>query len=162
MEAVEVIRSKKVHLARLANQNGAAGEMLAVETVANWIPRPKGEPLKLLLAELAASGVSLKPSSFDAIAVAAEVDFSRSESSRSELDRMVFIEIKTSRQERVRSSFCGFFFAFTESEIAAADQLAHRHKVALFNQITGELLLTSVSEILSRAKSMTWQVSVQL
>jgi diketogulonate reductase-like aldo/keto reductase len=75
---------------------------------------------------------------------------------------MIFIEIKTSNQPRVKAGFEGFFFALTESEIAAADQLGQRHKVSLFNRLSGELPITSVSEILDRSKSLNWQVSVQL
>ncbi|PTQ12105.1 hypothetical protein CLG96_05940 [Sphingomonas oleivorans] len=151
-----------MHLARLANQGGAAGEIEAIAAVADWIPRPKGLGLKVLLAELARAGVSIKPSSFDAIAVASEVNFQSPESTRLALENMVFIEIKASNQERVKPGFEGFFFALTESEIAAADQLGSRHRVALFNRLSGELLLTSVPEILHRSKSMTWQLSVQL
>ena len=65
-------------------------------------------------------------------------------------------------QTRVQPGFKGFFFALTESEIAAAERLGSRHRVALFNNSTGELLITSVPEIISRAKSMNWQLSVQL
>jgi len=75
---------------------------------------------------------------------------------------MCFIEIKSANQSRVKPGFNGFFFALTESEISAADQLKERHRVALYNKVTGEVLLTSVTEILARAKSSTWQVSVQL
>jgi hypothetical protein len=58
--------------------------------------------------------------------------------------------------------FSGFFFALTESEIAAAELLGHRHRVALFNNLTGELLISSVPDIIARTRSMTWQLSVQL
>ncbi|GAB3836001.1 hypothetical protein GCM10028821_33690 [Hymenobacter jeollabukensis] len=75
---------------------------------------------------------------------------------------MVFIEIKTANQARVKDDFSGFFFALTESEIAAAEALGTRHRVALFNNITGAALLTSVADIMARAKSSSWQVSVQL
>lgn len=58
--------------------------------------------------------------------------------------------------------FGGFFFALTEGGINAGQQLGERHKVALHNTNSGEVLITSVAEIRSRARSMTWQVSVQL
>ncbi len=128
----------------------------------DWVPRPRGPQLKALLGLLAESGVSIKGSSFDAIAVAEPVDFSDIPAVRSALASMIFIEIKSSNQARTREGFAGFFFALTESEIAAADALKERHKVALFNKLTNELLLTSIPEILARAKSTTWQLSVQL
>ena len=130
----------------------------------HWVPRPKGKGLKILLATLAESGVSIKGSSFDAIACedSDRIDFTDSISVRAALPRMMFIEIKTANQARVRPGFSGFFFALTESEIMAAEVLKSRHCVALYNKLSGELLLTSVSDILARAKSMNWQLSVQL
>ena len=74
----------------------------------------------------------------------------------------VFIEIKTANQPRVKPEFAGFFFALTETEILVAEQLGGRHKVDLYNNLTGELLLTTVSEILGRSRSTNWQVSGQL
>jgi hypothetical protein len=162
MNAIELIRAKRVHLARLANQSGAAGESTVLASSASWVPRPKGVPLRLLLSELRDGGIEIKPSSFDAIAAAEQVDFLSAESIRANLHKMIFIEIKTANQPRVRPGFNGFFFALTESEIAAADQLGDRHKVALFNRVTDELLITSIPEILKRSRSVTWQVSVQL
>lgn len=162
MDAVELIRNKRVHLARLANESGASGEAALIARSDAWIARPKGTSLKLLLNELRQTGIEIKASSFDAIAGADSVDFQSVESVRASLHQLVFIEIKTANQPRVRPGFQGFFFAFTENEINAADQLGDRHRVALFNRITGELLITSIHEILSRSKSLTWQVSVQL
>jgi hypothetical protein len=75
---------------------------------------------------------------------------------------MTFIEIKAATQTRVKEGFAGFFFALTEGEIAAADALGVQHRVALYNRISGELLLTSVPEILARSRSLNWQLSVQL
>jgi hypothetical protein len=128
----------------------------------NWQPRPRGPLLRTLLEELAATGINIKGSSFDAIHLPSAIDFSDREQVRGAIADMVFIEIKTANQERVQPGFNGFFFALTESEIAAADALGARHRVALFNSRTEELLLTSVPEIIARTKSMTWQLSVQL
>jgi len=164
MSLVEIIKAKRAHLARFANQNGAAGEASVLAEMANWIPRPKGKALQVLLASLDASGISIKSSSFDAIALppAYQLDFLNSSQVTAALPLMCFIEIKSANQSRVKPGFNGFFFALTESEISAADQLKERHRVALYNKVTGEVLLTSVTEILARAKSSTWQVSVQL
>lgn len=164
MNPLELIEAKRKHLARFANQGGASGEARVLLEKEHWIPRPKGASLKLLLAALADSGVKIKGSSFDAIALPAEkpVDFSDPSSIRAVLHDMTFIEIKTANQERVREGFTGFFFALTEGEIMASELLGERHRVALYNKLSGELLITSVSEILSRTKSMNWQLSVQL
>jgi hypothetical protein len=78
------------------------------------------------------------------------------------LKEMHFIEIKTASQARVKADFSGFFFALTENEILASEALGEKHKVALYNKHTGDIVLTTVSEILSRARSTTWQVSIQL
>jgi len=151
-------------MARLANQNGAKGEVHAIDSTDNWIPRPKGQELKNLLAALEKTGISIKRSSFDAISLPSSVniDFNDSDSIESSISKLVFIEIKTANQDRVKEDFSGFFFALSESEIAAADVLGDRHKVALFNNKTGAKLITSVPEIIAKSRSTNWQVSVQL
>ena len=164
MKPVELIEAKRKHLARLANQSGASGELAIIESMEHWLPRPKGAGIKVLLQTLKEAGISIKPSSFDAISFpgAQDIDFTNASVVAALLPSMVFIEIKTSNQERVKPDFTGFFFALTESEISAAEALGNRHKVAMYNKRTGELWLTSVPEILARAKSTNWQVSVQL
>lgn len=164
MNPVDVIKSKKQHLARYANENGSNGELVTIESNENWISRPKGNELKLLLSALEDTGVSIKRSSFDALSIpkGITVDFNDLESIKNSLAEISFIEIKTANQDRVKADFSGFFFALTENEIKAAEALGKRHQVALFNKKTSEVLITSVAEIINRAKSSTWQVSVQL
>lgn len=162
MDLLEIITAKRVHVDRMAAQSGAAGELRAIATTERWIPRPKGPGLKILLAELQATGIKIKGSSFDAITCPKPVDFLDPLDVRSSLGEMIFIEIKTANQARIKSGFGGFFFAITENEISAADQLGSRHLVALFNKISGEVQITSVPHILARSRSMTWQLSVQL
>lgn len=162
MTPIELIISKRAHLARLASERGAVGEQAAIASMDQWVPRPKGRSLRTLLEELAATGITIRSSSFDALALPGSIDLDDRELLRAHLPAMTFIEIKTANQPRVRPGFGGFFFALTESEIAAADQLGSRHRVALFNNLTGELLLTSVPEIIARTKSTNWQLSVQL
>ncbi|HIF9513196.1 hypothetical protein [Photobacterium kishitanii] len=164
MNPIDVINSKKQHLARYANQNGSNGELITIESNDNWIPRPKGNELKLLLSALEETGISIKRSSFDALSIpkGVTVDFNDLESIKGSLSQIVFIEIKSANQDRVKEDFTGFFFALTENEIKAAEALGNRHQVALFNKKTSEILMTTVSEIINRAKSSTWQVSVQL
>ena len=141
-----------------------SGEIDVIDEMDNWVPRPRGEGLKVLLAALRETSVEIKGSSFDAIALpkTKEIDFTCATMVRDVLHSMVFIEIKTANQERVKDDFSGFFFALTESEISASDVLGVRHKVALYNKLTGSIILTSVPEIIERAKSTNWQVSVQL
>ena len=164
MNPIDVINSKKQHLARYANENGLNGELVTIESNENWIPRPKGNELKLLLSALEETGIIIKRSSFDALSIPKEVtvDFNDLESIKASLSDIVFIEIKSANQDRVKEDFTGFFFALTENEIKAAEALGNRHQVALYNKKTSEILMTSVSEIINRAKSSTWQVSVQL
>lgn len=164
LEPLEVINSKKEHLARLANQTGAAGEAFLVSSMNDLIPRPKGQQLKNLLAALENVDIKIKHSSFDAISLpdGKEVDLNNPESINSVIDELIFVEIKTANQDRVKESFTGFFFALTESEISASEALGNRHKVIFFNKITGNTLVTSIPEIINRAKSTNWQMSVQL
>jgi hypothetical protein len=163
-QAVELINLKRKHLKRLANKKGAAGEVEALARNSHFVPRPKGPALRVLMSELKKAGIDIKRSSFDAIAVPNGVTLELADpiSVRAALPVLVFVEIKTANQARVKPDFSGFFFAFTEGEITASDALGSRHCVMLLNQATGAMLLTSVPEILARAKSTTWQVSVQL
>ena len=164
MTPLDFLRAKRAHAARLANQSGASGERLAVAEMEHWIARPSGTGLKTLLKLLLDNGSAVKGSSFDVIHVPglSTLDFTNESDLRSAFPSMTFIEIKTATQSRVKPGFGGFFFALTESEITAAEILGARHRVALFNRLTGEVLLTSVSEILAKAKSSNWQLSVQL
>lgn len=164
MKPIEVIELKRKHLARFANQTGAEGEAHAVDSMNDWVPRPKGNELKILLSALKSSGVEIKHSSFDAISHpnAEQINFANPLEVEAAVNEMVFIEIKTANQERVKEDFSGFFFALTESEISASEVLHGRHKVALFNKRTGAIQMTTVPEIIARAKSANWQVSVQL
>lgn len=75
---------------------------------------------------------------------------------------MTFIEVKIATQERVKEDFSNFFFAFTENEITAAAQLGERCKVVLYNKHTKALLVSSLQQLMVRASSTTWQVSIQL
>ena len=161
MELWEVIAARKAHLNRLANQGGAAGETEAIVGM-DWLPRPRGREMSLLLNELSKTGISVKRSSFDAIAMPQPIKFKDPAVIQCHLEQMVFIEIKTANQSRVMPGFDRFFFALTENEISAAEQLGDRYRVALFNRRTKETLLTTVADIVARAKSTTWQVSVQL
>jgi hypothetical protein len=106
--------------------------------------------------------VTIKASSFDALAASEPLDFTNLERLRRQIGDVTFIEIKAANQPRVQPGFAGFFFALTESEISAADQLGPRHRLALFNNLSGELLITSVPDIIARSRSMNWQLSVQL
>ncbi|MDQ0840297.1 hypothetical protein [Sphingomonas faeni] len=162
MTPLEVITAKRAHLARFANEGGAAGEQQAIVAMDRWIPRPRGPDLVMLLEELASTGIVIKPSSFDALALPRLISMADRDQVRASLAEITFVEIKTSNQPRVKPGFSGFFFAITENEITAAEQLGIRHRIALFNKITNEILITSVSEILARTKSMNWQLSVQI
>ena len=131
----------------------------------HWIQRPNGgAQLNVLRAALDETGIAIKGSSFDVIVLpsAAQIDFFNAAEVRAALPNMCFVEIKTASQSRVKPGFDGFFFALTESEIVAAEVLGMCQRVALYNKHTGESLLTSISEILTRKKYSTWQLSVQL
>ena len=164
MDPTELLRRRRLHLDRLATTGGALGERAAAVQRADWIARPKGAALRNLLAVLAERGVTIRASSFDAVAVPPDVqlDLLDLASIREHIARLVFVEIKTARQPRVRPDFAGFFFALTEGEIEAAVALADQHCVALFNALTNEMTITTVAEILRRSRSTTMQISVQL
>lgn len=79
------------------------------------------------------------------------------------LKSLTFIELKTCNQKRVTTpDFRNFFFAITENEIIASELLGDRHIVVLHNKITGDKLVTTIPEIINRANSKNWQLSVSL
>ena len=164
MTLIDLVREKRAHVARVTNARGADGEIAAIAEMDNWVPRPKGPALKVLLSALQSRGISIKGSSFDAISVqdSRVVDFTKLDEVLDAIPQMCFVEIKSASQRRVKPGFDGYFFALTEAEIQAAEALGSQHVVALFNKLTGELLLSSVPEILARARSMNWQLSIQL
>lgn len=162
MTPLELVAARKAHLNRLANERGAEGERDVRVLMADWTPRPTGPRLRMLLSVLADAGKRIKASAFDALILPPLVDLDDAESIAAFLDEIIFIEIKTANQARVKPDFEGFFFALTENEIAASNLLGKQHCVALFNKVTGNILLTSVPEIVARAKSSTWQLSLQL
>ncbi|MEZ9266208.1 hypothetical protein AB4508_07595 [Vibrio splendidus] len=162
MKILDVIELNKVHLDRLSNQSGSNGEALAVEKYDDMIPRPRGKKLSNLLDVLAETGIEIKKTSFDALACPDGLDLGNLESIRNLIDQIVFIEIKTTKRKNVTDNFTGYYFGLTESEIDASKVLGDRHKVLLFNLNNRNTLFTSVPEILDRAKSQTWQVSVQI
>jgi hypothetical protein len=130
----------------------------------NWIPRPKGQQSKNLRAVLEESGIRIKPTAFDMISLppGRTANFDSIEDLRKVLPDMTFVEVKTATQDRVKAGFANFFFAFTENEISAASQLGARYKVALYNSRTKELVISSLPDVMARAGSTTWQVSIQL
>lgn len=160
----DLLEARRSQLARLATNNGLAGETSVLSLSENCIPRPKGKQSKNLRAALEESGIRIKSTAFDMILLPAgrKVDFDSIEDLREALPDMTFVEIKTATQARVKEGFANFFFAFTENEISAAAQLGTRYKVALYNSRTKELLIASLSDIVARAGSITWQVSIQL
>ena len=163
-QPLDLINLKRGHVKRLANQKGAAGEAEVLAANLHYTARPTGAALDILMTALKESGIVIKRSSFDAIALpeGRVVDFLDVTAVMASLPDMIFVEIKTASQARVRPDFSGFFFALTEGELVAAEALGDRHRVMLLNRATGTMLLTSVPEILARARSTNWQVSVQL
>ncbi|CAH7038726.1 conserved hypothetical protein [Vibrio chagasii] len=164
MNIIDILQLRKEHIDRLSSTSGSQGENLAIQKNQHWIERPKAKELNNLLTLLSESGINIKRASFDAIELpeGVSVDFSCLDSIKTSLPLMTFIEIKTTNKESVKEDFTGYFFAFTEGELHAAEQLGERHKVALVNKRTEHIIMSSVPDLLARAKSMNWQVSVQL
>ncbi|HBR1029607.1 TPA: hypothetical protein L9K80_003286 [Klebsiella quasipneumoniae subsp. similipneumoniae] len=166
MSLLELIESKKVHIARYSSENGMLGERSLLDSQALWIKRPKGKDMKNLLAALKQyEGIEIKASSFDFISIPENisVDFDDVSSLAGILKSLTFIELKTCNQKRVTNpDFRNFFFAITENEIVASELLGNRHIVVLHNKITGDKLVTTIPEIINRANSKNWQLSISL
>ena len=117
-QPIDLINLKREHVKRLANQNGAAGEANVLAANVHYVARPKGRCLDILMAALRESGIVVKRSSFDAVGLpqGRVVDFTDKDAVKANLEDMVFVEIKTANQARVRPDFSEFFFALTESD----------------------------------------------
>lgn len=164
MDIIDILQLRKEHVNRLSSTSGSQGENLAIQNKQQWIERPKAKELNNLLSLLSDCGINIKRTSFDAIELpeGVSINFNCLDSIKANLALMNFIEIKTTNKESVKEDFTGYFFAFTEGELHAAEQLGERHKVALVNKRTENIVMSSIPELLARAKSMNWQVSVQL
>ena len=161
MDLGDLLAQRNARIDRLSATSGVIAERTAIREM-NWRARPKGAEMSLVLRELEKSGVRIKSTSFDAIAGAQAIDFLDQKQIRRHLPSMVFIEIKSTKNKRVKEGFEGYFFALTENEIHAAEQLGEKYRVALINSLSSEMILTSVPTILRHAKSKNWQLSVQL
>jgi hypothetical protein len=164
METIkELLAGRRKHVKRLSNQKGANAELGLFES-GKYKKRPTGKEMKALLEAFVARKLNVKKSGFDAILVpeGITVDFSNTKSILASFDLLKFIEIKSTSKEKVKPGFGGYYFAFTESEMEAAEALGAQHMVLLVNTITGEKLATTIPELLKRASSKTWQMSVQL
>ena len=73
----------------------------------DWLPRPKGKDMGVLLDCLRNTGTLIKRSSFDAIALPKyiKVDFKDSEQVKRNLPDMIFISIKTVNQDGLAAIF---------------------------------------------------------
>lgn len=166
MNLLELIESKRVHIARYSSENGMLGEQSLLDSQALWIKRPKGKDMKNLLAALKQyEGIEIKASSFDFISIpeSVSIDFGDVSSLAGVLKSLTFIELKTCNQKRVTNpDFRNYFFAITENEIIASELLGDRHIVVLHNKITGDKLATTIPEIIKRANSKNWQLSISL
>lgn len=163
---LELIESKRAHIARYSSENGILGEHSLLDSQSLWIKRPKGKDMKNLLAALKQfEDIEIKASSFDFISIPknVSVDFSDINSLARILKLLTFIELKTCNQKRVTTpDFRNFFFAITENEIIASELLGDRHIVVLHNKLTGDKLVTTIPEITKRANSKNWQLSISL
>lgn len=164
METIgEILAGRRKHVKRLSNQKGANAELGLFES-GKYKKRPKGKEMQALLDAFETKKLNIKKSGFDAILVpeGVTVDFSDTKSILTSFDVLKFIEIKSTSKEKVKPGFGGYYFAFTESEMEAAEALGTQHMVLLVNTITGERLATSIPDLLKRASSKTWQMSIQL
>lgn len=75
-------------------------QMVTIELNENWIPRSKGNELKLLLSAFKEVGVIIKHSSFDALSIpkGVSIDFNDLVSIKASLTDITFIEIKSANQ----------------------------------------------------------------
>lgn len=97
MSLLELIESKRAHVARYSSENGILGELSLLDSQALWIKRPKGKDMKNLLAALKQfEDIEIKASSFDFISIPenVKVDFSDINSLAGILKSLTFIELK--------------------------------------------------------------------
>ena len=163
MRHIDELEGKRKKLSKAATTRGSEGEQGAMMLFKNLIDRPKGKDMKNLLQALSQLGLNIKPTSFDKIdSGGIEINFSDVNHLVKILSQITFIEVKSTDRKSIPEDFSGYFFALTENEIDASIILGDRYKVLLINKVTGYSKWTTVKALLERAKSKTWQVSLNL
>ena len=163
MRQIDELEEKRVKLSKAATTRGAEGEKDAMILFENLIDRPKGKDMKNLLDALTQLDLNIKSTSFDKIdSGGVNIDFSDVNHLVQILPRLTFVEVKSTDRASIPEDFSGYFFAITENEIDASIILGEQYRVLLINKVTGYKKWTTVQALLERAKSKTWQVSLNL
>lgn len=150
------------------NTTGARGERRIVQVHPHRVKRPNGHGLQFLLNAMADIGYpDIPPTGFDAVDIPQEAHeggftFSSNRMVREWCEHFRFVEVKTCTQERADDGFGRFLFGFPYAEIRAAEILGDRYIVVLYNSLTGQIRESSLPDLLGRASSKAWQLTVQL
>lgn len=156
---------------KITTQNGAEGEAnfssIALKLFPEYkiVRRPVGAARKAFIEVTSELELDIPVTGFDFIGIPTKVNLPLNEKevwTENILD-MIFIEVKTSKQTRTKADFSNFLFSITHKEERVAEAVGpEKHRVVLVNSLTGVTCVTSIKELLLRAKSISRQITVQL
>lgn len=156
----------RVHRPRKPNANRtqgsrAKGRVMALEGL--W-PRPLGKSMAALILVLKEMGKNIKKTSFDCLHIekGARIDFRDQASIRANLDKICFVEIKTTSRSDLGPDFDRYYCSVTQSEIDASRRLGKQYMVLVYNLLTGARMWLTMAELLARAKAVTPCYSIRL
>src|SRR2546423_5050199 len=111
---------------------------ILVEKAAGFVI-PNSAQRKNLVVAFAKSDMIIYGKAFDCVRLNGEVNLDTVESIETNLDRIVVIEIKSTRKH-LAADFAGHFFSLSSAEMLVAQSLRHRFKFAFVNINTGSHL----------------------
>lgn len=156
----------RVHRPRKPNTNrtrGTRGKARVMEMEGLW-PRPLGKSMANLLWALKQMGKSIKGTSFDCLHIekGVRVDFRDPESIRANLDRIRFVELKTSSRPDLAPDFARYFCSVTQAELDAGRILGERYMVLVYNLVTDSRMWLTMAELMAKAKTVTPSYAIRL
>ncbi len=115
-----------------------------------------------LLVAFAKQGKVIYGKAFDLVKCSRNLNLdSRDEIRKQELDQIEIIEVKATRNSRVRPGFGNYFFSLSTAELLTAQSLGNQYHFVFVNIRTNEKCEMTLHQILSKAKNFypTWSVT---
>lgn len=157
---------RRVHRPRKPNPNrtrGSRAKARVMEMEGLW-PRPLGKSMANLIWALKQVGKNITRTSFDCLHIekGVRVDFRDPASIQANLDRIRFVELKTSTRPNLPPDFDRYFFSVTQSELDAGKALGEQYVVLVCNLLTGARMWLTMAELLARARTVTPCYAIRL
>jgi hypothetical protein len=114
---------------------------------------PTSAQRKNLVVAFAKNDMIIYGKAFDCVRLNGAVNLDSIDNIEENLDRIIIIEIKSTRKQ-LPNDFAGHFFSLSSAEMLVAQSLKNRFKFAFVNINTGSHLELSIGDIFARARSI--------